>query len=227
MKKTRHPPSSSQRVSTARATSSGSAAILGALDLWLRCLLRALDLSEVAVPFARAGAQCTCTSPSRASASALPGEVRMQWPALAASQSCTDRRTCWLLVQSEIQYPISSFRAPRMRSVPFLHTACSSSCCVQSYIGRAKTRSHSLCKTQARCTYALKSQKLEARARSLLLACKSYTEFCGQKAELARSVFIHEMNTARLIGVDQQCVHRASLLRRRTGLSIDLQLTSV
>jgi hypothetical protein len=33
--------------------------------------------------------------------------------------------------------------------------------------------------------YALKSQKLEARARSLLLACKSYTEFCGQKAELA------------------------------------------
>ena len=32
--------------------------------------------------------------------------------------------------------------------------------------------------------YALKSQKLEARARSLLLACKSYTEFCGQKAEL-------------------------------------------
>ena len=51
--------------------------------------------------------------------------------------------------------------------------------------------------------YALKSQKLEARARSLLLACKSYTEFCGQKAELhvARSVFIHEMNTARLIGV--------------------------
>ena len=51
--------------------------------------------------------------------------------------------------------------------------------------------------------YALKSQKLEARARSLLLDCKSYTEFCGQKAELARSVFIHEMNTARLIGVRQ------------------------
>lgn len=50
MKKTRHPPSISQRVSMASLRSSGSAAaILGALDLWLRCLLGALDLSEVAV----------------------------------------------------------------------------------------------------------------------------------------------------------------------------------